>query len=98
MRKLKAYVHIKAPVQTVRSLADGARRDWMVTRGGVWLRTLSESWEVCEANGGTNFTLSMEYAGRLPFLEPFMADSVQESLASSLGRLKELAEGHPVAH
>jgi hypothetical protein len=98
MRRLKGYVHINAPVQTVRSLVDGHRRDWMVTRGGVLLRTLSESWEATEANGGTNFMLAMEYAGRLAILEDFMADGVQESIAASLGRLKVLAEGQSLPH
>ena len=98
MRKLKAYIHINAGVDTVRSLAGERRCDWLVTRGSVLLRTLSESWEATEVNGGTTFTLSMEYAGRLPFVEPFMAESVQDSVASSLGRLKQLAEGRSLPH
>ena len=96
MRKVKAYVHIKAPVQTVRDLADNGRRDWMVTRGGVWLRTLSESWEATETADGTQFVLRMDYQGRLPFLEPLLADSVQASVTHSLGRLKQLAERQQV--
>lgn len=94
MRKLKAYVHIKAPLQKVRQMADQNRREWLVSRGGMLLHTLSESWEATEAEGGTRFTLRMEYKGRLSFLEPLVADSLQSSMATSLGKLKQLAETH----
>lgn len=94
MRKLKAYVQIKAPVQTVRRLADQHRREWLVAHGGLLLHTLSESWEATETGDGTRFTLAVEYQGRLPFLEPFVADNLQASLATSLGKLKEMAESH----
>jgi len=92
MRKLTAYVHIKAPVQAVRELADRGRLDWMVTRQSPWLRTLNHTWQATEINDGTRFVLQMEYQGRLAFIEPFVADSVQASVTSSLGRLKQLAE------
>lgn len=97
MRKLKAYVHIKAPVQTVKDLASMGRHDWMVTRRGLWLKTVTESWEATEAEDGTRFTLRVEYASPLPFLENFMADRFQESVTCSLGRLKQMAE-NPLRH
>lgn len=91
MRKLRAYVQIQAPVQTVQQLAD-RRRDWMVTQGSILVRTLSESWEATETEGGTRFTVRMEYQGRIPLVEELVADSMQESLVTSLDRLKHLAE------
>lgn len=92
MRKLRAYVQIQAPVQTVRQLADGDRRAWLVPHGGPWVRTLSESWEAAESADGTRFTLRMEYEGRLPLVEDLVADHLQDSLVVSVGRLKQLAE------
>lgn len=91
MRKLKACVQIHAPVQTVHELA-GHRGDWLVTQGGVLLRTLSESWEATPVDGGTRFTLHVEYKSRLPFLDDLVAGDVHGSVALSLSRLKELAE------
>jgi hypothetical protein len=98
MRKLKAYVHIKAPVQTVRDLAQDSRREWMITHGGILLKTLSESWEATEADGGTTFTLRVEYKAPLPILEDFMSDRFQEEVTSSLDRLKQLAENDQLRH
>lgn len=98
MRKLKAYVHIKAPVQTVRNLALQGRGEWMSTRPGPWLRTLAESWEATEAEDGTRFTLQVEYKSPLPFLEAFMAERFSDSVTSSLGRLKQLAENDGLRH
>lgn len=94
VRKLKACVHIKAPVQTVRELVSH-RQEWLVTRGGVLLNTLAESWDAAEEPGGTIFTLQMEYGAKLSFLEPFMGDGFQQSVATSLSRLKQLAENTP---
>lgn len=98
MRKLKAYVHIKAPLQTVKDLASGGRREWLATRGGLLFRTLAESWEATEADDGTRFTLRVEYASPLPFIETLMADRYQESVTSSLGRLKQMAETAQLRH
>lgn len=98
MRKLKAYVHIKAPVETVRDLASDLRCDWMVAHGSLLLKTLAESWEATEDEDGTRFTLRVEYASPLPFLEPFMAERFSASVTSSLGRLKQLAENNLLQH
>jgi hypothetical protein len=98
MRKLKAYVHIKAPVETVRDLASGLRCDWMVAHSGLLLKTLAESWEATEAADGTRFTLQVEYASPLPFLETFMAERFSASVTSSLGRLKQMAENNQLQH
>lgn len=97
MRKLKACVHIKAPVQAVQSLASSDRRsEWMVTRRGVLLHSLTESWEATEVDDGTRFTLHMEYRARLPFLEPLMSDSFHQAVTHSLCRLKKLAESSSI--
>lgn len=98
MRKLKAYVQIKAPVQTVRDLALEGRSAWMTTRRGPWLKTLAESWEATEAEDGTRFTLRVEYSSPLPFLESLMAERFQESVTCSLGRLKQMAENGQLRH
>jgi|GEM_PF-5305962 len=94
MRRLKACVHIQAPVQRVRQLADSGKAEWMIGRGSIWLRTLGESWEATPVGEGTQFTLKMEYKARVPFMEPLMAEGVQHSVTHSLSRLKQLAEGH----
>ncbi|MDF2627149.1 MAG: hypothetical protein K0R39_980 [Symbiobacteriaceae bacterium] len=98
MRKLKAYVHIKAPVDTVRDLASGLRCNWMLTHDSLLLKTLAESWEATEAEDGTRFTLRVEYASPLPFLESFMAERFNATVTTSLGRLKELAENNGLQH
>lgn len=98
MRKLKAYVHIKAPVETVRDLASDQRVHWLDDHNGLLVRTLAESWEATAAENGTRFTLQVEYASPLPFLEPFMAERFSASVTSSLGRLKQLAESNPLQH
>jgi hypothetical protein len=93
MRKLKAFIQIQAPVQTVKSLTDLPHRQaWMVTRSSNLVRTVSQSWEAAEVNGGTRFTLQMAYASRIPFLEPFVMDGVQSAITHSLSRLKQIAE------
>lgn len=92
MRKVKAYIHIKAPVQTVQHLAGNGQPQWMVTRGSMLVRTLTPTWEATEAEGGTRFTLHMAYKPRLPFFDLLVGDEVQQSVAHSLGKLKLLAE------
>lgn len=96
MRKLKACVQIKAPVQTVRSLTDpGRRHHWLAPRGGVWVRTLDERWEATEWEGGTRLSLQLQYQSRVPFLEGWLTSGVQQNVANSLTRLKHLAETDP---
>jgi hypothetical protein len=95
VHKLRAYIHINAPVQTVRQLADARRQEWLVTHGGMWVRTLSQSWEATENENGTRFTLRLEYRSRLPFFEDLMGDGLQTSITKSVGRLKQLAEDSP---
>lgn len=92
MRKVKAYIHIKAPVHTVQHLAGSGQPQWMNTRGSVLVRTLAPTWEATETEAGTRFTLQMSYHPRLPFLDLLIGDEVQQSVAHSLGRLKLLAE------
>ncbi|HYF94653.1 MAG TPA: SRPBCC family protein [Symbiobacteriaceae bacterium] len=98
MRKLNAYVHIKAPVETVRDLAQCGRHEWMITRGRPWLKTLAESWEATAAEDGTRFTFRVEYGSPLPFMETFMAERFHDSVTCSLGRLKQLAENSKLRH
>lgn len=96
MRKLKAYVHIKAPVHKVQSLTEADRRhEFMPVRRNLWLRTLAEHWETTEWEGGTRLSVQVHYRSRLPFLEGILADGVQQSVANSLSRLKHMAETNP---
>ena len=93
MRKLKACIHINAPVQTVESLTAGPNRAaWMAKTDNLWIRTLGESWAATECEGGTRVSLQMQYRSRLPFAEPLLTDGVSRQVASSLTRLKEIAE------
>lgn len=94
MRKLQACIHINAPVQTVRDLtADQQHRSaWLVIGGYRWVRTLDESWEATECEGGTRLSLHMRYQSRLPFIEPLLTDGFPHEMVSSLNRLKTMAE------
>lgn len=93
MRKLKAIIQIKAPVQTVQSLTSAPRRrEWLTVRNGAWVRNMGESWTATEHDGGTRLNLEMAYDYRIPFLELFVADGFHHSVANSLDRLKAMAE------
>ncbi|MDB4895596.1 MAG: hypothetical protein JWN15_1858 [Firmicutes bacterium] len=94
MRRVKGYIHIQAPVQRVRTLAGAGSTEWMVARSGLLGPTRTSTWDATEMDGGTRFTLQMEYGSRLPFLDSLVADDLHHSLAQSLSRLKHLAE-HP---
>lgn len=94
MRRLRACIQIMAPVQTVRTLTDADHRsEWMSTPKSAWVRTLAESWEATESNGGTLLSMNMEYQYRLPFLETLAGEDFQHAVTRSLSRLKQMAEG-----
>lgn len=93
MRKLKACIHIQAPIHTVRSLTEAPRRcEWMTIRSGSWFKTLHESWEASEIDGGTRLLVDLHYQAKMPFLDPLLGDGFQQSVSHSLSRLKQLAE------
>ena len=93
MRKVKGHIYIQAPVQTVRTIAGSAAGGWMVARGGLLRPGGRATWDATElAEGGTRFTLQLEYRSRLAFLEALTADRLRKSVAQSLSRLKQLAE------
>lgn len=93
MRSLQACIHINAPVQTVRDLADAQHRSaWLVIGGYRWVRTVDESWEATECEGGTRLSMQLRYQSRVPFIEPLLTDGFPHQVVSSLNRLKAMAE------
>jgi len=93
VRSLQACINIKASVQTVRDLtAAPCRSAWIGNGGSKWVRTVDESWVATEWEGGTRLSLQMKFQSRLPFFEPLLTDGFSHQVASSLNRLKELAE------
>jgi hypothetical protein len=92
VRKVKAYIQIQAPVHRVRSLAGTDMARWMVTRANLFRRTRTATWEATEVEGGTRFTLQMEYGAPLSFLDSLVADGLHHCVTRSLSNLKSLAE------
>lgn len=94
MRRVKGYIHIQAPVQRVRTLAGAGSSEWMVAHDRGLLRPArTATWDATEIDGGgTRFTLQMEYRSHIACFESMAADSLRQSVAQSLSRLKHLAE------
>ncbi len=93
MRKLKAHIQIQAPVQTVQSLTEAPRRrEWMSMRSGSWFKTLQETYETTEVEGGTRLSVHMQYKGKWGLLDPLFMDGFHQSVSYNLSRLKQIAE------
>jgi hypothetical protein len=96
LRKINACTRIMAPVQAVQQIAERACAQWLDTRRGLLVSTLKQSWNASPLDdGATQFTLRMEYAARIPFLEITMVDGMHDRITRSLVLLKQLAEATP---
>jgi len=93
MRKLQASVLIKAPIKIVEALTQSDRRHaWLRTPRPAFIQTLDESFVATETINGTKLSLKVKYQSRVPFLDPWLLEGYPESVASSLSRLKDMAE------